>query len=356
MTLSHYLTRLFLTRTLAALLVFASLLQLLDLLDNASTVLARGGGAGELAHYAALRLPMIVERVIPLAVLVGSLLTLWSMAQHNEVVALRAAGLTPYRMVGILMPAALIVAATHFLVADQVAPRSERAFLDWWATTAPDADNEPTTPRRIWLRVSGTVVSAERVRERGRALDGVLIYQRDAIGRITARTEAASATYADGTWTLHDGETTDVTASGGTRQSFAIRLWDAPLSPANVLDVASPPENISQAKLNNILHGTWSGTQSPAYYRTRLYGGYSGPLASLTMVLLAAPVAHGMRRRGTMTGGLIIGVVTGLLFLVFNGLMMALGEANVVPALLAAWAPTLIFSAFAGAVMVHLEG
>lgn len=356
MILSHYLSRLFLTRTLAALLVFASLLQLLDLLDNASTVLARGGGGAELLHYASLRLPMIVERVIPLAVLVGSLMTLWSLAQHNEVVALRAAGLTPYRMVGILMPAALVVAATHFLVADQIAPRSERAFLDWWAATAPDADAEPADPHRIWMRVSGTVVSADRMRDRGRSLDGVLIFSRDAAGRIISRIEAEQATYENGIWTLRKGEAFTIKEGGATHEPFETRVWPAPLSPANVLDVASPPENISQAKLSNILHGTWSGTQSPAYYRTRLYGGYSGPLASLIMVLLAAPVAHGVRRRGTLMGGLVIGVVAGLLFLVFNGLMMALGEANIVPALLAAWAPTLIFSAFAGAVMVHLEG
>jgi lipopolysaccharide export system permease protein len=357
MILSHYLSRLFITRTLAALLAFAALLQLLDLLDSASTVLARGGGAGDLLHYAVLRLPLILERVIPLSVLVGSLATLWGLAQHNEVTAFRAAGMTPYRLVATLMPAALIIAATHFLISDQIAPRTERAFLNWWKSTAPDeTGDQPAEAKRIWLRVGGSILAIDKVEDRGHTLDGVELFERDAIGRLTGRVQAARATYEDGRWVLQDGRRFAVAGASTHTEPFERSDWAAALTPANVLDVANPPENLSRSRLRNILRGAWSGTQSPSYYRTRLYASYAGPLASLTMVLLAAPVAHGMRRRGTLSGGLALGLVTGLLFLVSNGLMMALGEAAVVPALLAAWAPTVLFAAFAGAVLVHIEG
>lgn len=356
-TLARYLSRQFLVRSLAVLVALTALLQLLDLLDAASRVLERGGALGDLGTYALLRLPSIVERLVPLAVLVGSLTTLYGLVQNNEIVAMRSAGLTPYQLLATLMPAAVAIAVFHLILSDQIAPRAERAFLTWWAETEPPTDDDlPLAEKKLWLRVGNTIVAAERVLERGARLEQVSLYPRDDQGRVTERIRAAAAVYGDGNWTLLDGTRLDLTRGDFKAEPFARAPWPVRLHPANVVEVLQPTENIPLLRLRSILRGDWAGRQSPAYYETRLHETYAGPLATLIMVLLAAPVAHGMRRSGAVGGSMALGIGIGLTYLLADGMLAALGEAGAMPAVIAAWAPTVFFAAVGGAILVHVEG
>ncbi|MFV3073226.1 LPS export ABC transporter permease LptG [Niveispirillum fermenti] len=355
-TITRYLTRTFLIRVLSVLIALSALLQLLDLLDAASTVLERGLGAGGLMHYTIIRLPMVVERIVPLAVLIGSLSTLWTFASTNEIVAMRSVGMTPYQIMGALLPAALIVAIGHFLLADQVAPRAERAFVTWWNETAlPDegADDEPAKP--VWFRLHGSIMRVASIAEDGRRFEGLEVVDRDAAGRATALMSAQSGEYVDRVWRLtgvvrtHIGDPVRVEHDDGM-------VWDVSLSPGNMVDLSKPMENISIHRLIRIVRGTWAGGESPAFYATRLHSTYAAPLASLVMLLLAAPVAHGMRRRGGAMGSMALGTVIGLVFLLSAGILGSMGQAGVLPPLIAVWAPLLLFAAIGGAIMVYVEG
>ncbi|WP_162937445.1 LPS export ABC transporter permease LptG [Indioceanicola profundi] len=352
--IARYMTRIFLARCLAVLVALAALLQLLDLLDAASAVLERGGGFLDLGRYAALRLPVMLERLVPLAVLIGSLVTLWGLAQNNEVVAMRSAGLTPYQLLWALVPAAAAVAVFHLILADQIAPRAERAFFTWWAATEPPGD-EPRKEDPLWLRVGENVVSAQRVREDGQRLEDVRIFVRDEDGRVTERLTASVAVFTPSGWQLEQATRVDL-RNDARLERFDELAWDVRLHPANVVELTQPVQNIPFLRLRSILRGQWSGNQSPAYYQTRLHETYSGPLASLVMLLLAAPVAHGLRRRGGAQGALALGISIGLVFLLADGLLVALGEAGVLPPVLAAWGPTLFFTAVGGAILVYVEG
>lgn len=355
-TITSYLTRTFLIRVLSVLLALSALLQLLDLLDAASTVLERGLGGGGLAWYTIIRLPMVVERIVPLAVLIGSLSTLWTFASTNEIVAMRSVGMTPYQIMGALLPAALVVAVGHLILADQIAPRAERAFVTWWASTelpSEAKDDDPVKP--VWFRLAGDVVRVAGISDDGRHVEGVEQVMRDAQGRATALMSAARGDHGPDGWLLSDVVLTEIAEPlRVTHQDSA--KWDVALSPNNMVDLRKPMENMSFNRLLRIVRGTWAGGESPAFYATRLHATYAAPLASLVMLLLAAPVAHGMRRRGGAMGSLAMGTVIGLIFLLSSGILSSMGQAGALPPVMAVWSPLLFFAAIGGAIMVYVEG
>ena len=86
-----------------------SVLQILDLLDVTSDILDRGLGMAGVAYYAALRLPRLFEQVAPIAVLAGGLFAFSQLARDSAVVAMRASGISGYRIVGMAVPAAIVV-------------------------------------------------------------------------------------------------------------------------------------------------------------------------------------------------------------------------------------------------------
>lgn len=354
-TITGYLTRTFLSRVLSVLIALSALLQLLDLLDAASTVLERGQGAGGLFYYTMIRLPMVVERVVPMAVLIGSLSTLWTFASTNEIVAMRSVGVTPYQIMGALLPAAVVVSLGHFLLADQVAPRAERAFVTWWAATdiTPAPDDAPSKP--VWFRLGENVVRITSVSDDGQHITGLEMTSRDEAGRATGVLSAARGDYGPDGWQLYEVVRTRIGDSMRVTRDDSL-IWDVALSPNNMVDLRKPTQNISVHRLLRIVRGNWAGGESPAFYATRLHSTYAAPLASLVMLLLAAPVAHGMRRRGGAMGSLALGTVIGLVFLLSSGILSSMGQAGALPPAMAVWGPLVFFAAIGGAIMVHVEG
>lgn len=355
MTLRRYLTRLFAARAFGALAALAALLQLLDLLDKAGEVLADGGGAADVARYAALRLPTLLGHAVPVAVLVGAVLTFLRLAATSEMAALRAAGVGGWRVLGALAPACALAAAAQLALLLAVAPKTERALADWWAgRDSPAAGEAAALPRRLWLRNGGDIVAADAVSLDGSRLGGVLIVRRDEEGGVAARIEARGAEHGGSApgWVLRDAS---VVRPGRPRAEAVASLpWPDGPPPAAVRELARPTEALPPDRLLAGLRGEGAVSRGPAFYATRAQSAASSPAVPFLMALLALPAAFGVPRRGGGWKRAAVGLALGLGYLAAAGLLGALGEAGALPPVLAAWAPPFLFAA-AGVLLLQRE-
>lgn len=357
MILRRYLTGLFLRRFVAILLGLAALVQLLDLLDSAGDVLERGA-AGGLAFYLAMRLPLILGQILPLAVLLAALTTYLALAQRGEMVIVRAAGVTPLQFLTLLTPIALVIGLGYALASDAILPRAERALVDWWRETMPEEDRAEARAEAdpVWMRFRTQIVSADYVEDRGRALSGVTIYPRDTDQRATGRLHATRGVWEDGGWTLFDVEAIGLNDDATEVERRETMRWPGGPAPEDWWQLAVPAEHLSIAELRAQLAGERSGARGPYFYRIALYRAYMLPFLCVTMVLLAMSGTIGSRRGGTVGRGFMLGLGLGLAYVVFGGVTGALGAAGVLSPLLAVWAPTGIFACLAIALYLKFEG
>ena len=92
-TLTLYLAKLFVVRILAVLVMLVLVLLALDLLAETGDILAvPGNGQAEIFEYASLRAPQLAARFLPYSVLLATLITLVTLNQNSEVIAMKAAG------------------------------------------------------------------------------------------------------------------------------------------------------------------------------------------------------------------------------------------------------------------------
>jgi len=83
--LALYLVRLFLTRSFAVLFALVLVLMTLDLLGESGKILAvPGNGDKDLWHYVILRIPLLVSRFLPFAVLLGTLIAFVEMTDGGD--------------------------------------------------------------------------------------------------------------------------------------------------------------------------------------------------------------------------------------------------------------------------------
>jgi len=353
MSLQAHVVKILAVRVLVAALVLLGLLQILDLIDVTTDILARNLGVGGVIHYAALRLPRFVEQVAPLSLLAGGLFAFSQLARENAIVTMRSAGLSTYRIVAMATPVVLAVMAVHFASAQLIAPRTDPMLESWWSSTTPAADRKADEVRSF--RAGGELISALSASADGRELNQVTIYRRDAAGKLIERVAAAKATFGETGWVLSPVTTVRFLGDNATTVEADRLLWPAALQPQDVqaLFGASPTPSAATAR-RALLDG--GSDHSDSYYRTRLMAAFGDPFGALIMLLIAAPVAVANFRSGQgamMLGG---GLAAGLLYMVVDGMLGALGEAGVISPLLAVWSAPVIFGALAIDMLVTLEG
>jgi lipopolysaccharide export system permease protein len=337
---------------LAALLVLVGVLQILDLLDVTTDIVARQLGSGGVAYYSLLRLPRLFEQAAPLAVLAGALFGFTRLARNSEVTAMRAAGMSGYRLTAMALPLAIGMMLLQLAMSTLVAPVTDQTLADWWIRTTPAADRKAEEPRTF--RVGTDIVIAAPAPDTDRRLRNVTLYRRTADGELRQTVKAAEAAYVPGGWSMRNAEIRTVAPGQVQIATAPDYLWRTALAPSEVESVFSDAQ-ITPRVANAALEGT-ATVRPRSYYATQLQRFVSHPMACIVMLLLAVPVALANFRSGRGGVTLVTCLAAGLLFLVVDGVFTAFGESGLAPAWLAAWAAPVLFSAGAVAVLINLEG
>ena len=98
-TLTLYLIKLFIGRILGVLVLLVLVLQMMQLLSESGDILAvPGNGEAELWYYMSLNVPQLIARFLPYSVLLATIITLATLNQNSEVVAMKAAGLSAHQV------------------------------------------------------------------------------------------------------------------------------------------------------------------------------------------------------------------------------------------------------------------
>ena len=360
---------------------FVAFLLLLDLMNRGDEVVQRHGkSALALAKYAALRLPDLTGFILPFAVLIAALLMLAKLARNNEIMALKASGLSFYRLLLSLVPAALLVGLLHFLLSDQVVPRTARILEQWDAAAQPAAPAgksaaDTSAPTGLsggvpltapspgpsqsieWIRDGDSFVRIEAVLADGKELQGVTIFERKAGAVLSERILAERAVF-DGTgWRLINVRKLSL-ADGQDRkpERIAEMPWQTSLTPDHLADLTTDPATLSMAEIWRFVSHPDVGSRPVDFYKTWMLRKIALPLVTIMMVLLAAPVAQGLQRHGGLGAGLAVGVGLGFLYFVADGLLLTLGEMGTIPPMVAAWSPTALFAALGVSALLKIEG
>jgi len=106
-------------------------------------------GVADVAHLYILKMPELLGTVLPVALLLALLYTLTNLSRHNEIVAMRTAGLSlvrisrPFLLVGVLMSVLL------FLVTEYFGPRAAERMAEIQTRQAASEEESPWVDRVI---------------------------------------------------------------------------------------------------------------------------------------------------------------------------------------------------------------
>ncbi|MCB2055240.1 MAG: LptF/LptG family permease [Geminicoccaceae bacterium] len=343
-TLTRYVNRLFLIRLCGAVFAIALFALLFDLLDVSEDLADEANVLGALARYAALRLPGLVSEILPIAALLAGLFTASELLRSNELVVMWASGLSFARIMWKLLPAGLLLFVLKIANDDAILPRTVEA-LRAWGVGSFDAAALGADMGHLWVADGHDIVRLPMLSAEVDADGAVLIFRRDAEGRLVERLTAAAVSFEDDVWHLSDVDRYEV---GSGRLVHIDRLdWPSALPLDRLEAVARPPRETDLATLIDIVRHDGYGVTTTEAHRTWLYYRITAALVPMLMVFLAFALAHRFVRGGGASRLFLKGVAIGFSFLIANGLAIALGEAGLLPPALAAFGPTSLLALFA---------
>jgi lipopolysaccharide export system permease protein len=354
MIVNRYIQRNVYLGTAGALLLLVSLGLFFTFVGELDYLGEGGYGIWRVLEYSALRVPGMVVAFLPLAVLLGSMLSLGSLASNSELIAMQASGITVLRMLGAVLQAAFAVALVGFLLSDWVVPDTEVNALKL-KNLSRQKTSTLDTRQGLWLKDEWKVVHVAELLPNGYARD-VQIYHLDGQGGLKKIIKAESAQPLGGGWELYQVKQTSMSGGLASSQQFEQLTYPGNLSHELLQVLLVEPRQMSSRDLFSYIRFLDENRLDAEVERLIFWQKMFAPVTIVIMCLLALPFVLGSQRQSNTGQRLLIGILLGLSFAVVDRVMTPLGVRIGADSFAIAMMPNLLFFALAVYLLVGKSG
>ena len=345
--LDRYVSREFLKNILFITIAFIALFLIVDFFEKIRMFLSNQATAGQMASYFLFRIPMILAQILPAAVLLSSLITCGVLSRHSEITAMKANGVSLYR---ISVPIALIAALACllvFLLTEWVTPyANERAEYIRRIEVQKQKPKGIFKQDQIWYRGQRGIYNFRLFDPERNRLQGITIHYLDREMNLTMRLDAEWGEWRENRWVFHNllitrfqsGEFPDLSR---VKQQAV----DLPESPSDFRVVQKSADTMGYFELRRYIDKLQAEGYDATRYAADLHGKVAFPLVGIILAAIGISFSLRSERSGGIARGIGAGLVIGFSYWVVYAFGMSLGRSGALPPLFAAWLGNILFGA-----------
>jgi len=309
-------------------------------------------------------IPFIVSQVTPLCSLLAVLITFGSLNRTSELTAMKATGISLYRVVAPILALAAVIATGLFAFNEAYLPDANRKQEALRAEIKGKPAQTFLLPGRTWI--SGqTDRAGDPVRIfYYQAFDPVRnvfadlsVFEFDSQGFTLQRRIYAKSVQWDATvnrWIFKSGwQRTFSKTTVASYQPFTVATFpEIREQPAYFNKENKPSDEMSYAELSKYIADLRQSGFNTVELRVQLQNKLSVPAIAFIMAILAVPFALSMGKRGGLIGvATAIGVA--LAYWTLGQIFSSMGNVSTLPPVLAAWSPDLLFGLAGGYLLLR---
>jgi LPS export ABC transporter permease LptG len=305
----------------------------------------------------------MLYQISPLAVLIATLVTFGVLNRNSELIAMKATGISLYRLVVPIVSIAAILAVSLFLFDEFYLPQANRRQE---ALRSIIKGRPPQTflhPEQKWIfgqphpGEPGRIFYYQFFDPDKNEFANLSLFEFDPSTFALSRRVFASRVFWDpatSTWRFQNGwqreiEGPNVTQYHEFRQTAFSEIHEGP-SYFKKESLQSQEMNFGQ--LDRYIRDLRQSGFDTMRLRVALWHKLAYPLIAVVMAILAVPFALSMGRRGSLTG-IAVAIAVALAYWVVDGLFGAMGTVNYLPPPLAAWSSDVLFGLVGGYLLLR---
>ncbi|HEY6763780.1 MAG TPA: LptF/LptG family permease [Candidatus Sulfotelmatobacter sp.] len=341
---------LYLGLILSTFMVLVLVFTLFELLGD---ILRNQTPAFVVAEYLMNVAPYLLYNVAPLVMLLAVLVTFGLMVRSNEITAVKATGISIYRVVAPVLVAAAIMATGLFFADQFYLPHSNKRQEALHNQIKGKPPQTYLRPDRKWIFGQNNDIYYYQFFDPDRdQFANVTIFQLEPkTFAISRRIHAERAHWADkmNRWVYEQGwERSLRTSAIADYRTFDVATFpELTESPAYFKKEVKQYSEMNYEELRRYIHDLQQSGFDVVRLRVQLQKKLSYPVITLVMAILAIPFALRTGNKGAVTG-VAVALGIAVFYTVVSRLFEAMGDLSQLPPALAAWSPDLIFCLLGG--------
>ncbi len=321
----------------AVVLIAETLLQLNELLDET-------GSFGTSLSIIVLRVQAEYFRLtFPMAGFTGAFLSLAVAARNNEVLAMKAVGISPLRVITPVLLAALPLSLLSFLAYETAGLKASRSLMQ----LEQDGELPAFGGDAAWFRSGHTLYQIRDAELDRGILKDVRLYERSERGLLVRAITASSANiHDDQRWELHGVQIHSFDPEqpkAATRYESMDQLWVDGIDPANLNPFDPNQIFFSLRKLQKRITSLERDGADAVGLRAQLQARITAPWVFFIFCFLAAPLGLDVEKEKSIARPALKGVGLITLFLVLRSFGHTLSSHGGWEPVVCAWAAVLLF-------------
>jgi LPS export ABC transporter permease LptG/LPS export ABC transporter permease LptF len=361
--LDEYVVLEFLNMFALVLLGFVLLMLVFTIFDLLSDILRNHIPLTVVGDYLINLTPLMLYKLAPLAVLIAVLVTFGVLNRNSEIIAMKATGISLYRLVVPVVSIAAILAVSLFLFDEFYLPQANKRQDALRNVIKGKPPQTVTHPEQNWIfgepskGEPGRIFYYRFFDPDRNEFANISVFEFDpSTFALTRRIFAAKATWDAGTslWRFQNGWQNDIEGdhTSDFRQFTQTSFSEIHEDPGYFNKESLQAQQMNFGQLDRYIGDLRQSGFDTMKLRVALWQKLAYPLIAVVMAVLAIPFALSMGRRGSLTG-IAVAIGVALTYFVVDSLFGALGNVNYLPAALAAWSSDILFGLVGGYLLLR---
>jgi LPS export ABC transporter permease LptG len=303
--------------------------------------------------------PSMLYNIAPLAVLIAALVTFGVMNRNSEIVAIKATGISLYRLIIPIVTMAAVLAVVLFLFDQYYLPQANRKQ----EALRNQIKGRPTQtylhPEQKWMfgqkplpGEPGRIFYYEFFDPDRNEFANLSVFEFDpGTFQLTRRIFAKRVVWSRDSagWVFENGWVRDVEGANvrDYRTFLETSFPEIRATPDYFKKEDLQSQEMNFGQLDHYIHDLQQSGFDTKRLSVALWHKLSYPLIAVVMAVLAIPFALSMGRRGSITG-VAVAIGVALAYMVIDNLFGAMGYVNYLPAYMAAWSADVLFGLAGG--------
>jgi len=362
--IDEYIVREFATLFVLVLLGFVLLLIVFTFFDLLGDILRNHIALAVVGEYLLNLTPSMLYLTAPLAVLIAVLVTFSVLNRNSEIIAMKATGISLYRLVIPIVSIAACLAVCLFLFDQYYLPQANRRQESLRNVIKGKPPQTYLHPEQQWIfgpRAApgepGCIFYYQFFDPGTNEFANLSVFEFEpSTFQLTRRIFARRAAWDEDsrTWQFEGGWVRDIQGANVKAYRTFLKTSFPEIHAApdyfKKEDLQSQEMNFGQ--LDRYIRDLRQSGFDTKRLSVALWQKLSYPLVAVVMAVLAIPFALSMGRRGSITG-IAVAIGVALAYRVVDGLFGAMGYVNYLPASMAAWSADILFGLVGGYLLLR---
>ena len=351
--LDEYVLREFLVTFAMVLVTFVMLMLVFTFFELLGDIIRNQTPLVTVGEYLIDLTPSMIYLITPLSVLIGVLVVFGIMNRNSELTAMKATGISLYRITVPVLAIAAVLSVSLFIFDELYLPQANRRQEALRNVIKGKPAETFEHPGRKWIfgeqrpGQPSTIFYYEYFDPDIDTFGNISIFEFDpGTFALTKRISATAAQWQPNlhSWIFEDGW--ERTFNGpdilGYRTFSVSTFPEIHEAPSYFTREVRPSSEMSFSELARYIHSLRQSGFNTVPLRVQLNHKLAYPLITLVMGVLAIPFALSMGKRGSLSG-IAVAIGVAITYYVISAFFENMGNVSWLPAILAAWSPDFLF-------------